>query len=251
MKTLRETLGLSMPAFGRKLGYSRDVIANIEYGRVEPKEVLLDHVCDIYGVNKDWLYDGTGPMFAEDAGDEKVREAAEIFRSLSFDLRELALSQLKSLQKLMKKKESAPSTPSGTEESLDTIRLMAAMLDTQDFDDYENELEKPPAIGQRIQALMDEKQVSADQLSEKAGLSPEEIAAILDCKKIARRDTLIAIGLGLSLDVDDVQRLLAASNMPALYAKNRRDAACIFACMKKLSVKELNELLAGLEETTF
>lgn len=246
MKELREALGLSMPAFGRKLGSSRDVIANIEYGRVEPREVFLSHVCEVYGVHPKWLFFGEGTMFDEEAGSEQVREAAALFRSLSPELRELALSQMKSLQKLVKKKE--PTYAGGANENLDTIRLMAAMLNTQDFGELKNETGEVTPVGERIRELMEEKKLSPMQLAEISALDIKEIKKILDSGKGARRDALIAVSLALSLDVDEVQRLLAAAGLPALYAKNRRDAACIFALMKEIDVKELNELLAGLEE---
>lgn len=246
IKELREALGLSMPAFGKKLGCSRDVIANIEYGRVEPKEVFLNHLCEIYGVNRGWLLSGQGPMFDEKAGDEKVREAAGIFRSLSPDLRELALSQLKSLQKLMKKKETTQAV--GARENLDTIRLMAAMLDAQDFGEWQNKTGETVRAGEQIRELMEEKEMSMEQLADGSGLAEKDLRKMLDSKGVIKRDTLIAVSLALLLDVEETQRLLAASGLPALYAKNRRDAACIFALMKGLGVEELNELLIGLDE---
>ena len=51
IKLIREALQLSQREFGEKLGVSRDVISNIEYGRVKPKELLVRHICDLYGVN--------------------------------------------------------------------------------------------------------------------------------------------------------------------------------------------------------
>lgn len=61
-KTIREFYNLNQVVFGEKLGVSRDVISNIEQGRVEPKELILNHICDIYSINKEWLLYGTGKM---------------------------------------------------------------------------------------------------------------------------------------------------------------------------------------------
>lgn len=61
-KTIREFYNLNQVVFGEKLGVSRDVISNIEQGRVEPKELILNHICDIYSINKEWLLYGTGEM---------------------------------------------------------------------------------------------------------------------------------------------------------------------------------------------
>ena len=246
LKELRETLGLSMPAFGRKLGCSRDVIANIEYGRVESKEVFLNHICEVFSVNPAWLFDGQGPMFAEEARDGQVREASEIFRSLSPDLRELALSQLKSLQKLMAKKTAAQAH--GAQNHLDTIRLMAAMLDAQDFEKMQRNAEESPCIGGRILLLMEEKELTAEDLLKASGLAKDEWDKIINNEGAVRRDALISVAIALSLDTEETQRLLTAAGLSALYAKNRRDSACIFALVKGMGIGELNELLAGLEE---
>ena len=51
IKMVRESLQLSQREFGEKLGVSRDVISNIEYGRVQPKELLVRHICDLFGVD--------------------------------------------------------------------------------------------------------------------------------------------------------------------------------------------------------
>ena len=246
LKELRDALGLSMAAFGKKLGCSRDVIANIEYRRSDPKEVFINHVCDIYGVNRQWLFFGRGPVFDEKAGDEKVREAAELFRSLSSDLRELALSQMKSLQKLMEKNEAEHL--GGTKNSLDTVRLMAAMLEAQDFGELEGKSADKAHVGDQIQALLDAKKLTFEQLARDSGVDEKELRKLVSSKSVIRRDVLIAVSIALTLDVEEVQRLLTAAGLPALYAKNRRDAACIFALMRGLCVEELNEILAGLEE---
>lgn len=71
IKLLRKTLKLSQTDFGKNLGVSRDVINNIDRSTVEPKPLLLEHICAVYNVNPDWLIHGTGEMFLErDTQDE-------------------------------------------------------------------------------------------------------------------------------------------------------------------------------------
>lgn len=65
VKQIRLSLKLSQPKFGEKLGVSRDVISNIELERVEPKDMLLRHICKTYNVNPLWLTEGKGDMFFE------------------------------------------------------------------------------------------------------------------------------------------------------------------------------------------
>lgn len=64
-KKIRDFYELNQVDFGKKLGVSRDVISNIEQGRVEPKDLIIDHVCDIYSVNKEWLLSGAGKMIID------------------------------------------------------------------------------------------------------------------------------------------------------------------------------------------
>lgn len=104
IKAVRESLKLSQRAFGEKLGLSRDVINNIELGRVQPKELFLNHMCRVYKVNECWLETGEGEMFTDDPiEDDKLKEALDIFRSLRPEFQEYALEQIKKLSELQNK----------------------------------------------------------------------------------------------------------------------------------------------------
>lgn len=65
VKQLRKTLKLSQPAFGEKLGVSKDVIANIELERAPIKELMLKMICKTFNVNLLWLEKGEGEMFLD------------------------------------------------------------------------------------------------------------------------------------------------------------------------------------------
>jgi len=104
IKTVREALRLSQREFGEKLGVSRDVISNIEYGRVQPKKLLLQHLCQMYKVNEHWLETGEGAMFDESSAvEEKLREALAIFQSLRPEFQDYALEQIRKLAELQDK----------------------------------------------------------------------------------------------------------------------------------------------------
>lgn len=63
IKYLRKSLGLSMDKFGARVGVSMGVIKNIEYHKVDAKPLFLDMISKEYGVNIEWLKNGTGNMF--------------------------------------------------------------------------------------------------------------------------------------------------------------------------------------------
>lgn len=81
-KLIRKKEKLSQASFGEKLGVSRDVIGNIEYGRVEPKTLLINHLCDVFNVNKEWLLTGKGEMYTIP---EKENEIADFLINISSD----------------------------------------------------------------------------------------------------------------------------------------------------------------------
>lgn len=71
---IRKELKLTQTEFGEALGVSRDVIKNLEYNRVEPKALFLDHLCKVYNVNPNWLETGEGEMFREKTEYEALAE---------------------------------------------------------------------------------------------------------------------------------------------------------------------------------
>lgn len=81
-KLRKEILHLSQTEFGEQLGVSRSVINNIERNvlvRPDQKEPLYKLICKEYHVSYDWLMNGEGEPFNEDADeDEYTRAATEI-----------------------------------------------------------------------------------------------------------------------------------------------------------------------------
>ena len=64
VREARNALGLSQTEFGARIGVSIDVIKNIENNRTNPSNLLLNHMCEIHHVNREWLETGEGEMFA-------------------------------------------------------------------------------------------------------------------------------------------------------------------------------------------
>lgn len=82
IKQIRKYLRLSQPEFGKRLGVSRDVIANIDRDAVEPKMLFLEHLCQVYKVNPDWLLHGEGEMFFDSPEDKDEDELADFFNAV-------------------------------------------------------------------------------------------------------------------------------------------------------------------------
>ncbi|MBE6710333.1 MAG: helix-turn-helix transcriptional regulator [Ruminococcaceae bacterium] len=74
IKELRKAHKLSQTAFGEVLGVSRDVINNIENGRVEPSELIIKMIVNEFGINTQWLVNGEGDMIAALNRDEEIAQ---------------------------------------------------------------------------------------------------------------------------------------------------------------------------------
>lgn len=58
--------------FGAALGVSRDVISNLELGRVDPPESIIRLISTTYRVNYHWLKDGEGEMYIPAVSDDML-----------------------------------------------------------------------------------------------------------------------------------------------------------------------------------
>ena len=72
IKEIRKAHGLSQAAFGDKLGVSRDVINNLELGRVVPTDLIINMICAKFGVDENWLRTGDGDMYTASTRDDKI-----------------------------------------------------------------------------------------------------------------------------------------------------------------------------------
>lgn len=66
---------ISQEAFADLLGTTRSVIANIEYGRVEPTGSMTKLICATFGVDYLWLTTGKGEMLHE--SDDPIADRIE------------------------------------------------------------------------------------------------------------------------------------------------------------------------------
>lgn len=92
IKKTRTDAGLSLRAFGAKVGITGSSIAKIETGENNPSEQTVRLISSAFKVNYQWLKDGLGPMYLPpDTDDELVDEimagenefAKNVFRSFA------------------------------------------------------------------------------------------------------------------------------------------------------------------------
>lgn len=64
IERLRMEQGLSMADFGKRIGISAQAISSIEKGVNNPSDRTIMLICREFGINEEWLKEGTGEVFA-------------------------------------------------------------------------------------------------------------------------------------------------------------------------------------------
>lgn len=97
------------------------------------------------------------------------------------------------------------------------------------------------------QKLIEKSKLSKSDIINKSDIGYTYFYDILRGEKCPSRDKVVRLILAMQLELDDCQNALELYNWAPLYAKDKRDSAMIYAINNKLSVWELDELLADNE----
>ena len=76
LKLLRKSLGLTQTEFGEKIGLSLRGIVKWEKGESKPQQSTIKALVSTFNVNPDWLLNGTGEMFLDNAS--RQQEVSDI-----------------------------------------------------------------------------------------------------------------------------------------------------------------------------
>lgn len=88
VRALRKELGLTLQAFGDRLGVTRATVSRIENGVNNLSDQMVVSICREYGVSEEWLRDGVGEMFVPVTRNEKIaRFAGELMKDETPDFR--------------------------------------------------------------------------------------------------------------------------------------------------------------------
>ena len=72
IRDLRTSLGLSLEAFGEKLGVTRAAMSNIERGQRNLTDQMAKSICREFNVSERWLRTGEGEMFLKLSRDDEI-----------------------------------------------------------------------------------------------------------------------------------------------------------------------------------
>lgn len=96
-----ETKGIYPGSLAQTIGVSRGVIFNLEKNKTEPQAIVINAVCQILNINKEWLTDGTGDMESGNQAFQSAKlleELYDIAKELSEDEQLFLLDTVKALK---------------------------------------------------------------------------------------------------------------------------------------------------------
>ncbi|MFR5114046.1 helix-turn-helix domain-containing protein [Turicibacter sanguinis] len=99
IKEIRLDQGLSQNKFGERLGVTRDMLSNIEYNRVAPKPIFINHLCETFNVNRDWLMTGEGEMYNTKDKDEEFLYLVKALNAENDDYKKRIIKLMLKLKK--------------------------------------------------------------------------------------------------------------------------------------------------------
>ena len=101
-------------------------------------------------------------------------------------------------------------------------------------------------VSEYLRRLCEERDIVPEQVIKKAQIDRTYGHQIFNGTRIPSRDKLIQLALGFELSLDETQKLLKIAGKSMLYAKVKRDAACIFGISHKKSIMDVQDLLHSL-----
>lgn len=105
IRELRKTLNLSQKEFAEKIGLKQNAISYMEKNNSTVTEQNIKVICSQFNVNENWLRNGSGEMFLENA--KKQQEFFSIFDELPPALQDYLIKTAKDLLELQEKMQSA------------------------------------------------------------------------------------------------------------------------------------------------
>ena len=127
-----------------------------------------------------------------------------------------------------------------------TDELMKQLTQNADLEKYIKENEESfvnAPLSDILNRIVKEKKIVKSKALKRAEINEIYGYQIFSGKRIPSRDKLIALCIGMELDLEETQSVLKCSGFAQLYPKSKRDSIIISGIEKGQSVFEINGLL--------
>ena len=130
-----------------------------------------------------------------------------------------------------------------------TEDLLARLLAAPNPDSYLGEgLTLQRSLADYLHELLAAKGLKRADVYRASGLNSTVVYDAFSGKSRLGRDNALMVAFGLGCSLRETQRLLKVAGRPALYARNRRDAAVLYGLTHGLTADDTQELLDKLGE---
>lgn len=127
-----------------------------------------------------------------------------------------------------------------------TDKLLKELKKAKDLDafleahvDVVNELSLQDYLSQ----LLERRGMTRAEVIAATGLSSAYGYQIFSGERTPSRETVLQLGIGLKLNDEEMQQLLAHARKGALYPRDRRDCVILYACRNGMDFQQVNEML--------
>lgn len=120
--------------------------------------------------------------------------------------------------------------------AVSTGTLLRRIVRGRDFNEVLNsdsQVFEERSVSEYLKSLCKERGLVPEQVIKKAQIDRTYGHQIFNGTRIPSRDKLIQLAFGFELSLDETQKLLKIAGKSMLYAKVKRDAACIFGISHK------------------
>lgn len=134
----------------------------------------------------------------------------------------------------------------------DTSEIVEQLQLSSDFQSFYQENKDymvDKSLSELLEQLLEQSGISKSTAIKNAEMSEVYGYHIFSGKRLPERGKVLALAIGMELNLEQVQQLLKAAGYSTLYVKRPFDSIVIYGICKKMTVAQINELLYdyGLE----
>lgn len=134
-----------------------------------------------------------------------------------------------------------------------TEELLNQITQTANLENYitqhEAEFEKE-TVASFLDKMIAKKQLRIADIAVRSGKG-DYVYKVIQGTRSATRDILLAIAIGMQLEIEETQSLLKIAGTATLNPRNRRDSIVIYGIANKLKITEICEILYDFKEKIF
>jgi len=136
--------------------------------------------------------------------------------------------------------------------NIDTKQLLNKISQTKDIqrfiEQYDEEFLHISPI-EYLKEILAQKNMTPSEVAKRSGQG-EYVYKVFRGERKPSRDVLIAIGIGMQLSIEEMQKILRSARSAQLDPRDKRDSIILYSFKEKQTIEQLNDLLYELQQPT-